>query len=179
MADSLVTKKVTDLTENAGVSDNDLLMVGNNGTASLKKLKFSNFLKAIKEKLGIGAADSLSTDSKEIVGAINELNTNFEDITPRIVWAAGVTGAAFRIGKLVHIEGTLSTTGTASYTLCNIPSNLRPVQDIRPLMMCVGSGSDINKTYYGWVRSAGVANAYIVGNNVGVVTFSGTYMLGF
>lgn len=90
-----------------------------------------------------------------------------------------MTGAAFRIGKLVHIEGTLSTTGAASYTLCNIPSNLCPVQDIRPLMMCVGSGSDINKTYYGWVRSAGVANAYIVGNNVGVVTFSGTYMLGF
>ncbi|MDO5539395.1 MAG: hypothetical protein Q4F83_04895 [Eubacteriales bacterium] len=79
MADELTTKKATDLTENTAMSEEDLLIVGNEGTASLRKVKFSNVLTAIKTKLAEWVFDSLPTEDKTITGALNELNTNKAD----------------------------------------------------------------------------------------------------
>lgn len=79
MADTLTTKKVTDLTGNSTVSDEDLFMVGNAGTAVLRKVKWSKILEAIleaiKAKILEWAFEKLSTTDKTISGAINELNT--------------------------------------------------------------------------------------------------------
>ncbi len=44
-------KKVTDLPEKTAISDNDLIVVGNAGTASLRKTKWSTFWNAILTKI--------------------------------------------------------------------------------------------------------------------------------
>lgn len=50
MAENIVYKKVTDLTEKTEALDNDLLMVGHDGTAEFRKFKWSNFMNNIKAK---------------------------------------------------------------------------------------------------------------------------------
>lgn len=86
MADTLKTKKVTDLPENTGVSDTDLLMVGNAGTATLRKLKMSSLVTWLKEKLGI-----------------NALNTNLGSLANRL------TLQKFNISVPVNAWTTLGT----------------------------------------------------------------------
>lgn len=75
MADTITTKKVTDLTENSAPADEDLILVGNAGTAVLRKIKWSNILAAIKTKIASWAFDTLTTTDKTILGALNELNS--------------------------------------------------------------------------------------------------------
>ena len=77
MADTITTKKVTDLTENSAPTDEDLILVGNAGTAVLRKIKWSNILAAIKTKIASWAFDTLTTTDKTLPGAINELNSKF------------------------------------------------------------------------------------------------------
>lgn len=89
MADTLTTKKVTELTENTAMSDNDLFMVGSAGTASLRKLKWSNIWNTIKTAiLGKLVANNLTTTAagylldarqgKALDDKITELNTDLE-----------------------------------------------------------------------------------------------------
>ncbi|MDD2958874.1 MAG: hypothetical protein PHR92_10170 [Lachnospiraceae bacterium] len=75
MADTTTTKKVTALTENTAPADTDLFMIGNSGTASLRKIKWSNLLTAIKTKIASWTFGNLGTTDKTLPGAINELNT--------------------------------------------------------------------------------------------------------
>ena len=86
MADTLTTKKVTELTENTAMSDNDLFMVGSAGTASLRKLKWSNIWNTIKTAiLGKLVANNLTTTAagylldarqgKALDDKISKLNT--------------------------------------------------------------------------------------------------------
>lgn len=87
MADTLTTKKVTELTENTAMSDEDLFMVGSAGTASLRKLKWSNIWNTIKTAiLGKLAANNLTTTAagylldarqgKALDDKISKLNTD-------------------------------------------------------------------------------------------------------
>lgn len=87
MADTLTTKKVTELTENTAMSDNDLFMVGSAGTASLRKLKWSNIWNTIKTAiLGKLVANNLTTTAagylldarqgKALDDKISKLNTD-------------------------------------------------------------------------------------------------------
>ena len=87
MADTLQTKKVTDLAENTAMSDEDLFMVGSAGTASLRKLKWSNIWNTIKTAiLGKLTANNLTTTAagylldarqgKALDDKISELNTH-------------------------------------------------------------------------------------------------------
>lgn len=75
MSDTYTSKKVTDLTENTSVSDTDLMLVGNAGTANLRRITFANVAAKIKEKIASWAYDTLTTTNKTLPGAINELNT--------------------------------------------------------------------------------------------------------
>jgi hypothetical protein len=61
-SETIATKKVTDLTENTSMSDSDLFMVGNAGTSTLRKLKWSNIIAAIKNKLGSAATYSVANN---------------------------------------------------------------------------------------------------------------------
>lgn len=58
MADTVTIKKITDLPENTDANDADLFMQGVNGTASLRKIKWSTILAKIKSKL---LANNLTT----------------------------------------------------------------------------------------------------------------------
>lgn len=90
MADTLQTKKVTELTENTAMSDEDLFMVGSAGTASLRKLKWSNIWNTIKTAiLGKLAANNLTTTAagylldarqgKALDDKISKLNTDLKN----------------------------------------------------------------------------------------------------
>lgn len=89
MADTLTTKKVTELTENTAMSDEDLFMVGSAGTASLRKLKWSNIWNTIKTAiLGKLVANNLTTTAagylldarqgKALDDKISKLNTDLK-----------------------------------------------------------------------------------------------------
>ena len=82
MADTVTIKKITDLPENTDANDADLFMQGVNGTASLRKIKWSTILAKIKSKL---LANNLTTtqegyaldarQGKALSDQINTLNT--------------------------------------------------------------------------------------------------------
>lgn len=51
MADTVLTKKITDLPEGTEINDEDLVMTGVNGTASLRKNKWSKFVEKLRNVL--------------------------------------------------------------------------------------------------------------------------------
>ena len=87
MADTIKTKRITDLPEDTGVNDNDLFMAGSNGTASLRKKKWSTLLAKIKSVL---LANNLTTTTagyaldarqgKALKDQVDQLNTNISSL---------------------------------------------------------------------------------------------------
>lgn len=85
MADTISTKRITDLPEDTDVNDNDLFMAGSNGTASLRKKKWSTLLSKIKSKL---LANNLTTTAegyaldarqgKALKDQVDQLNTKIQ-----------------------------------------------------------------------------------------------------
>lgn len=88
MADTVTIKKITDLPENTDANDADLFMQGVNGTASLRKIKWSTILAKIKSKL---LANNLTTtqegyaldarQGKALSDQINALNTKTANLS--------------------------------------------------------------------------------------------------
>ncbi len=73
----MATRKIADLTQATTASDADLMVIQD--TSKTKKITFATLLTGIKSKLGVGTAANLNTTSKELVGAINEINTNIDN----------------------------------------------------------------------------------------------------
>lgn len=89
MADETMTKKVTDLTESTEPTDEDLFLAGSAGTASLRKIKWSNiWTKITSSILNKLVANNLITTAagflldarqgKVLDDKLTELNTNME-----------------------------------------------------------------------------------------------------
>ena len=76
----ITTKTVVELDEKTSPVDADLFMAGDAGTAALKKFKWSSLLAAIKTKLAAWTFDTLTTTNKTLPGALNELNSNLNDL---------------------------------------------------------------------------------------------------
>ena len=91
----MATRKIADLTQATTASDADLMVIQD--TSKTKKITFSTLLTSIKSKLGVGTAANLNTTSKEIVGAINEINTNFTNSTKTYELQNSVTGLVYHI----------------------------------------------------------------------------------
>lgn len=91
----MATRKIADLTQATTASDADLMVIQD--TSKTKKITFSTLLAGIKTKLGVGTAANLNTTSKEIVGAINEINTNFTNSTKTYELQNSVTGLVYHI----------------------------------------------------------------------------------
>ena len=70
----MAATKINELTQAVTGNDSDLMVIRD--VSNAKKITLSTLLSAIKSKLGIGTAANLNTTSKELVGAINEINTN-------------------------------------------------------------------------------------------------------
>lgn len=87
MADTISTKRITDLPEDTDVNDNDLFMAGSNGTASLRKKKWSTLLAKIKSVL---LANNLTTTTagyaldarqgKALKDQLDQQNTNINTV---------------------------------------------------------------------------------------------------
>lgn len=58
--------------------DADILIIEN--ATKTQKITWGTIINLIKTKLGIGTASNLQTASKEIVGAVNELNSKSQDL---------------------------------------------------------------------------------------------------
>lgn len=84
MADQFRYKLLTDLTAKDAPSDTDLVAVGNNGSSALRKLTFASIANAIKTKLLTWTFTNLTTSSKTLPGAVNELNSNINHMNERV-----------------------------------------------------------------------------------------------
>lgn len=66
-------KRITDLTEKTALADSDLLVVGNGGTSTLRKIKWATILDKLKSVF------SLKTD-------VDTLNTNLANLSSGLKW---------------------------------------------------------------------------------------------
>ena len=117
MADTISTKRITDLPEDTGVNDNDLFMAGSNGTASLRKKKWSTLLAKIKSVL---LANNLTTTTagfaldarqgKALKDQLDQQNTNMKSL----IWSYTVNAGSITVpanasyafsGKAPSLEG--------------------------------------------------------------------------
>ncbi|HIR12811.1 MAG TPA: hypothetical protein IAB31_02670 [Candidatus Choladousia intestinavium] len=111
MADTISTKRITDLPEDTGVNDNDLFMAGSNGTASLRKKKWSTLLAKIKSVL---LANNRTTtvpgyaldarQGKELQDEIDQLNTKTDYLISLNSYVQGNITAK-KCGNVVYING--------------------------------------------------------------------------
>lgn len=170
MADTVTIKKITDLPENTDANDADLFMQGVNGTASLRKIKWSTILAKIKSKL---LANNLTTtqegyaldarQGKALSDQINALNTNFEDITSKFNWGTSTNYKAYRIGKVVVFSAMCNAKSAEAMNFATIlDSDLQPIA-FTPLEAYTGLGADfLNRV-----------TAYVTGNTVTARSYDG------
>lgn len=120
MADTIITKKVTDLTENTAVSDEDLFLVGNAGTAALRKVKWSNIFSKINElikaKVLEWTFENLGTTNKTIPGAIEELNTNIS----KVISIKTVSSSIIRVSALSTFDTYINCSPDDGYSIIGI-----------------------------------------------------------
>ena len=74
MAETYNVMKITELAEKQSSDDTDLFSIGNQGTATMRKITFATIAAAIRDKLTSLTYSSLNTSNKTLPGAINELN---------------------------------------------------------------------------------------------------------
>lgn len=148
MAEVAKTKKVTDLTENTDITDEDLFIAGSAGTASLRKIKWSNiWTKIVSSILNKITANNLITTAagylldarqgKALDDKISELNTKItpKDILSQITYGEGVevlyhnasmTGNHVTISLIADIGIQINETGTILQLPDIIPCNPTP-----------------------------------------------------
>lgn len=106
MADTISTKRITDLPEDTDVNDNDLFMAGSNGTASLRKKKWSTILNKIKSVL---LANNLTTTTagyaldarqgKVLKDQLDQQNTKIQNFS---LYSAHITDSIYLDNKLYN-----------------------------------------------------------------------------
>ena len=121
---AIETKTVTDLAEKTSPADTDLFMAGNAGTATLKKLKWSNMLAAIKTKIAEWTFQTLNTSDKTIPGALNELNNNMANMNRYDVYKATSVGDSdFPLKSCLEVSFSNATSGlNANYKISQTAS---------------------------------------------------------
>ena len=98
MADEIIYKKVTDLTEKTEPSDTDLVMVGHEGAGDFRKITWKNISNSLKAKLQTWLFDGLITTDKTLVGAVNEVNNK---LTPKVYSYFGEILKSFSTGTTI------------------------------------------------------------------------------
>ena len=85
--------------------DNDLLVEYDASASKVKNVKFGGVWNWIVKKLTSAVINELQTSSKNVVGAINELNSNVNIDNIKYINCGGYgTLAAFSIGKLLYCK---------------------------------------------------------------------------
>ncbi len=176
---ALNMKRVTDLQEKTEVLDEDLFAVGNNGTPSLRKTKWSTIWNKIVEKFrttllvqNATTADTTRAASaavaKNLQDQITELNTkkaDIEDVTEKFNWGTAAGYKALRIGKVVFFRATCTAKSHLPMNFVTITDpTLQPIE-MTPIASYVDSGADFSAGRY--------AVAYVYQRNVTVRTLTG------
>ena len=127
MADTISTKRITDLPEDTDVNDNDLFMAGSNGTASLRKKKWSTLLAKIKSKL---LANNLTTTTagyaldarqgKALKDQVDQLNTKINLINVESIERQGNANSMVSQSNSTAFYKINASSGT---TANNFPAN--------------------------------------------------------
>lgn len=102
MADSFLTTLIKNLPEETKLSESAEIMIDTE--MATKKSKLSTLTDFIKQKLGIGTAANLDTTSKEIVGAVNEVNESLSKLK---------TSVNRRHYQILSVQAVSLTTSTA------------------------------------------------------------------
>lgn len=85
--------------------DNDLLVEYDASASKVKNVKFGGVWNWIVKKLTSAVINELQTSSKNVVGAINELNSNVKYGNIKYIDCGGYgTLATFSIGKLLYCK---------------------------------------------------------------------------
>lgn len=85
--------------------DNDLLVEYDAAASKVKNVKFGGVWNWIVKKLTSAVINELQTSSKNVVGAINELNSNVKYGNIKYIDCGGYgTLATFSIGKLLYCK---------------------------------------------------------------------------
>lgn len=113
MADSYNVKKITELAAKSASDDTDLYVVGNQGTATMRKISFATIAAAVRDKLTSLTFPSLNTSNKTLPGAVNELNSNTVPLmgTQSVAWSAtavnantNITAGAYQVGIVNNVS---------------------------------------------------------------------------
>lgn len=112
--------------------DADILIIEN--ATKTQKITWGTILNLIKTKLGIGTAANLQTTSKEIVGAVNELNSNLLKVGS--VYGAFTVEA--NVKKFVSID---------DFTNLGVDSGR--IIAVIPMLVIASSGNNVNDILVG------------------------------
>lgn len=122
MADTVLTKKITDLPEGTEINDEDLVMTGVNGTASLRKNKWSKFVEKLRNVL---FANNLTTtqagygldarQGKALKDEIDKINTKIKYVTYRL---SGTENAAANTWNYISDVGYRAPEGYKIVSVC-------------------------------------------------------------
>lgn len=121
----MATRKIADLTQATTASDADLMVIQD--TSKTKKITFATLLTGIKSKLGVGTAANLNTTSKEIVGAINEINTNL-GVIGTLYTTEEVNTSTLYANNWYDIIGTLTLPPGTYLIVVNLQVTLKEIK---------------------------------------------------
>ena len=128
MSDSYSVKKITELTENTTAHDTDLFVLGNEGTATMRKVSFLNLANWVKTKISAlvssdivnnattNASDKVASAAvaKSLQDQITTLNSKFA-VQINSITVNGITIAG-NSGK----QGEIATTSISGYKVLGI-----------------------------------------------------------
>lgn len=132
-AENIDSTLIESLPAATSAEDTDIMILEN--ATKTQKITWGTILNLIKAKLGIGTAANLQTTSKEIVGAVNELNSNLENIlttkTGIVSKSSLIADGVFNLrsfGKIVNLNFTFRNSDTinANDTMFTLPEGFRP-----------------------------------------------------
>lgn len=102
----MANTKISELPSTTTITDEDAMPVVQEGVTK----KFTGVLTALKTLLGIGDPETLQTQSKEVVGAVNELNGKTEEVATDI---GELKESSTVLEAQVYLENFKSTDGSS------------------------------------------------------------------
>lgn len=173
MTEEIKVKKITDLTENGEISDEDLFMAGASGTASLRRIAWKTIWSKIKTSIAnmvVQNATTAATDklvsaavAKDLQDQITEQNTNLTkktitDLTESVT--SGYTIRAMRSGNILQVVVNIPSGANGWSTAGKIAQKYAPF-DLTPMAVRASSGGDNIKLQGLYVHTNGGIAGYI------------------
>lgn len=125
-------KLIANLPEATAAEDTDIMILEN--ATKTQKITWETILNLIKAKLGIGTAANLQTTSKEIVGAVNELNSNLLKVGS----IYGAITVEANVKKFVSID-----------SFANLGIDSGRIIAVIPMLVIASSGNNVNDILVG------------------------------